>query len=331
MKPSIGFVLATYDKPEQTLHLCARLNEMFGAPPIAIHHDFSQTDLDQSAFPANVRFVKRWLRTRWASLTVVDAQLSALDLLMNTADPDWFVTLSTTDYPIQTADRILEDLAASECDVFLDSRKIEDRGAAFLNEGLGELAFRNPQFVQDAFNRYVAFPLLSPRMGKRLRQPHEAWVLRSRWLVEHLTPFSAGLDCYAGDFWLTGTRRIAALLLTQTPLWKKLHRHYEGRSAPEESFFHTLIGNTPGIRKAPGNLRYTDWRGCFAHPRMLGQSDFPALLASEAHFARKFVFEPSLLRQLDEAVAANANARVSASLRCAAVSERCNLRGMASQ
>jgi hypothetical protein len=92
------------------------------------------------------------------------------------------------------------------------------------------------------------------------------------------------------------------LLLDQTPLWRKLHQHYETRSVPEESFYHTLLGNSPGFNVSPDNKRYTDWTNCYAHPRTLGDEDFPALLESTHHFARKFSFDPEMFQRLDEAV-----------------------------
>ncbi len=302
MKPPIGFVIVTYNSPEQTVLLCERLNAMFGDPPIVIHHDFAQGPLRTSLFARNVRFVEEWRRTRWGSITVVDAQLSALRLLYTAADPDWFVPLSSFDYPIQTADRILQELESSEFDGFMDSRRIKDPGTPFLHERLGELAFRHPRYHQFAFNRYVAIPMLSQKMADRLDTPIERWVLRSPFLTERFTPFRGSFYCYGGDSWFTGNRRIAELLLAETPLWRELHDHYASRAVPEESFYHTLIGNTKGYKMSAKSLRYTDWRNCYAHPRTLGVEDLPRLIASSDHFARKFPFDPELLKRVDAEV-----------------------------
>ncbi len=301
-RPFLGFVLATYHQPAQTLWLCRRLNAMFGDPPIAIHHDFSKTALEIGQFPANVHFVQDWVRTGWGSISVVEAQLRALDLLYQTADPEWFITLSTSDYPIQTAEHILDELRTSETDIFLDYRRVEDLGQRYVNEGLGELAFEHPRYSQGAYNRYVALPLITPRMARRIKQPIESWVWRPKRLIRRVTPFDGTIHCYGGDFWITANRRIARFLLERTPLWERLYRHFRSRSTPEEAFFHTLLGNTPGFHISPFNRRYTDWTGCYAHPRVLGRADFPRVLQSNDHFARKFPFEPELLNDLDAAV-----------------------------
>ena len=304
MDPVIGFVIVTFSQPTQLLHLCRRLGEMFGDPPIAVHHDFSQCDLDVTQFPSCVSFVRRWVRTGWGSMSVVDAQLAAMRLLCEKANPEWCTNLSGSDYPIQTRERILEDLHRTNVDAFFNLRAVEDRGERFVNAGLGELAFDHPRYSQSAFNRYVAIQLLSPKLAHKLKQPCEAWVLRSKYLIRRLTPFGVSLRCFGGDGWFTANRRVMRMFMEQTPLWQQLYEHYKTRSLPEESFFHTLLGNSPGYQLSDNNLRYADWRGCYAHPRVLGRKDFPRLLSSSKHFARKFPFDPLLLAELDTAVAA---------------------------
>jgi hypothetical protein len=304
MKPPIGFVLVTYNNPEQTLFLCERLNTMFGNPPIAIHHDFSKSHVNPSLFPGNVHFVENWLRTSWGSISVVNAQLLALRALYATSDPDWFVSLSSSDYPIQTANSILHDLFQNDFDVYLDSRPVKNLGLPIANGGFGVLrCFEHPNWPQVGYNRYVAIPLCSPKMAKRLRVQREKLCLPFTFLTERLTPFHGSITCHGGDAWFTANRRVAHLLLEETPLWRKLHDHYRTRSVPEESFYHTLLANSPGFNPSSDNKRYTDWRGCWAHPRTLGREDFRQLLQSTHHFARKFLFDPEILRNLDDAVA----------------------------
>ena len=303
MKPPIGFVLVTYNAPEQTLFLCERLNVMFGNPPVVIHHDFSKTPLNTAVFPKNVQFIEQWVRTGWGSLAVIDAQLLALRRLYETSDPDWFVPLSSTDYPIQTADVIMRDLYEGGFDAYMDSRRLENLGRLVRNEGLGELSFRHPIWPQLGYNRYVAIPVFTSKMAGRLHLAYETFCLPFPFLVRRFTPFKNSIEGYGGDSWFTANRRVAHLLLDETPLWRQLHEHYGKRIIPEESFYHTLLCNSPGFKISPDNKRYTDWKGCYAHPRTLGRDDFPRLLSSTHHFARKFAFDPETLRKLDEEVA----------------------------
>lgn len=306
MKPVVGFALVTHKDPEQILFLCHRLTAMFPDAPIAIHHDVFQSVLNKDAFPSNVRFVPAPVPTGWGTMGVVDALLASLRLLYRShdgwGDPDWFVSLSSADYPIQSAQTILHDLQTTPHDGFLDSREIHRYPGRFRDQALGEFPFQQPRYHQFAFNRYVAVPLLSLSTARRLRIPVERYCLTPRWVTRRFAPFSEQFRCYAGDAWMTMRRRVADLFLEETRVWRTLYRHYYPRASPEESFYHTLLGNTPGFQISPDNLRYTDWKGCYAHPRTLGRSDFPRLLAVKHHFARKFAFDPQLLGELDDAV-----------------------------
>src|SRR5438270_1459783 len=238
MKPPIGFVLVTYNNAEQTLFLCERLTEMFDKPPIVIHHDFSQSPVNTSLFPKNVQFVENWVRTDWGSLKVVDAQQLALRTLYATSGPDWFVPLSTSDYPIQTAARILDDLFSGGFDAYMDSRPAKNLGRLVRNQGLGELNFRHPIWPQIAYNRYVAIPFFSRERALRLHLACETFCLPFPFLIRRYTPFGGSIQCHGGDSWFTANRRVAHLLTEQTALWRELHEHYAKRTIPEESFYH---------------------------------------------------------------------------------------------
>ena len=76
-RQSIGFVLLSFNHPEQTIFLCRKLSDAFGNPPIALHHDFGQCDLDRRALPSNVHLVQPWLATGWGVFAVAEANLAA--------------------------------------------------------------------------------------------------------------------------------------------------------------------------------------------------------------------------------------------------------------
>ena len=301
-KPSIGFLLITHRFADQVAHLCARLGEMFLNPPIVIHHDFFQEPLDKARFSENVHFVEPPVLTGWGTFGVVQAQLAALELMVKVADPDWIVLLSSADYPIKTAERIRQDLAETRFDAFIDSRPIQDLGVPYHDGNLGDFPFAHSLYSQTAFNRYVAYPLLTRKLATRLRTARERWVVKWLWLCARTSPFHDGVRCYAGDAWFTINRRVARFLLTDSPLRQRLFAHYSNRASPEESIYQTLLGNSSEFQLAPVNLRYTDWTGCYAHPRTLGREDIPMLLASSDHFARKFPFDTALLEELETRV-----------------------------
>ena len=118
MSFTIGFVLLTHNKPQQAIRLVKRLNDMFGAPPIAWHHDFTQRDLPLDSITKNASLVRPHFQTAWAKFSVIEAMLTALKMLFESKNPpDWFILLSGADYPIKAAEKVAHDLSTSQYDV----------------------------------------------------------------------------------------------------------------------------------------------------------------------------------------------------------------------
>src|SRR5689334_16389038 len=130
--PPIGFVILSHQSGTQLLRLVHALSALYGDPPIGCHHDFSQAELDTALFPPNVKFVRPSRKTAWGRMMTVDAALDALKLLYQDEGPDWFVLLGISDYPIMSAEGVLEQLRSSPADALLDYRSV---GEPDLNVG----------------------------------------------------------------------------------------------------------------------------------------------------------------------------------------------------
>ena len=107
---NIGFVILTHNNPQQALRLLSRLNEMYDYPPIAWHHDFSKTDFPQESLTENVKMVKDFVETSWGTFSLVEAKLRALRLLYSKSSPDYYYTLSGADYPVKSAEEVIQEL-----------------------------------------------------------------------------------------------------------------------------------------------------------------------------------------------------------------------------
>ena len=302
MNSPIGFVLLTHSNPEQTQFLCERLNELFQEPPIVIHHDFGQCPLDRSRFSVNVQFVENWSRTRWGGAGVVLGALKALQLLYAGEGPDWFVLLSGADYPIKNAGAILDDLSQGGYDAYIDHRRISLCSLPLPENGWDDQNFIHPAWVRLAFERYMAIGFGFYKLATALGWKRKAIYLRSDFFIRRFTPFDGSLECHAGDFWLTANCKAARALLADNETNRKIIAHFQRRPNPDEGMFQTLLCNAHNLRISTDNKRFTDWRGCVNHPRTLGEQDFPELISSTDHFARKFDFDPDALKQLDRLV-----------------------------
>lgn len=284
----IGFVVVSHQNPRMLRRLVMRLNRSFDHPAIACHHDVHQCAIDYRAFPSNVRFVKESIRTRWADFSVVEAFRLALRQLYDWRAPDWFVYLSGSDYPIKSGDAIRSELFNSPYDAYLDHRVIryDDLPGQKRDSGF-ELGFRRPYWLKIAYDRYVARRIRYLRVDRKGRLCTRYIAIRPPALAPP-GPLKNGMNCYAGDAWMSARRRCAELLLGTEPHIRALVDYYRDCPAPDESFFHTILCNETELNLCNDNKRYEDWRSGSPNPKTLGLADLPDLLASTHHFARKF-------------------------------------------
>lgn len=290
MSPKIGFVLLTHNKPSQAIRLVTKLNRMFDAPPICWHHDFTQCDIPPDSITENVSLVRPHFRTGWALFAVVDAMLAALKLHFRAKTaPDWVVFLSGADFPIKPADKILHDLSTSQYDAHIHHEKI-----------------RYKQYEREwqelCYKRYCSLRFRIPVVTRRLKLSQRTIRFSHPFITTPFLPFSNAFSCFAGEHWFCANRTAAEYLLHFHESKPALANHYRRTEralvnyhrrpieliCPEESYYQTILCNAPHLRISQDHRRYIDWSQNAAHPKTLLMEDLPKLLASEAHFARKF-------------------------------------------
>ncbi len=304
-RPAIGFVLLTHRAPHQILRLVTALNSRFGIPPIACHHDFAQCAMEESLFPANVRFVLPSIATAWGSVAMADAVLAALRLLHSSdLAPAWTILLSGADYPIKSAARILADLEAGDADAYIQHRLINEAEIVRARE-LPEACphgVESRDYLRVAYGRYCARFLSYPVLAAGPRIEKRALMVRSKLVRRIFTPFRPGFECFAGEAWWTLNRRSVSALLSSNDQFQKLRAHYANRLAADESYVQTILCNQPDLRVSYENFRYVDWRNGGYHPKTLVSEDLPALRRTSAHFARKFdlSLDSQVFQSIDE-------------------------------
>jgi hypothetical protein len=291
MGATIGFVLVSHDKPAQLLRLVRRLMKLYDNPPIVCHHDFGKCSLEGFDFPREVTFVRPHIETKWGGMSFCLAFFAALRTLYQRADrPEWFAFISGTDYPVRPAQTVLDQLAGSDFDLYMDHRVAEYPWAPDPGVKYDAHSFNSVDWVPLAYDRYVAIRLWLPWYSLARKKPVRVRVgtVRSKWLVGPFNPFSETLKCYAGSAWFTANLKTAERLLADNAMNRSLFAHYSKRFIPDESLPHTMLCNQPDLRISKDRLRYVDWSRGGHHPKTLGMEDIPSILASEAHFARKF-------------------------------------------
>jgi len=275
----VGFTIMSHRNPAQLQRLTLRLDTLYEPTAIACHHDFGRIDLELSAFPKSVVFVEPHWQTQWGTISLVMAGLSALDLLYRVSDPEWFIMLSESDYPVRAPERVLDELRQAEWDAFLDHREIRQDptiGLKWRRETIRSHA--QPEWRELAFSRYLAvrrYPL-APHACTRTQ-----------------------LRCFAGDQWLTGNRRAAQSLLAATSSDSPILNHFCWCPVPDEAVYHTILCNDASLSICSDNRRYSDWSAGGKHPKELGVDDISSIVRSDADFARKFRANSEVLDEFD--------------------------------
>ena len=246
----IGFVVVTYSDPEQLLQLTKRLGSMFPDAKISCAHDFGQTPLDPGCFPSSVSFVRPHVNTRWGHISVIHAAMRALRVLYEKNNPDWFVLLSGSDYPVVTAGTILSELRAGGYDAYLDFREVTPPVGIplTLDNREADYFFGDAKWLRIAYDRYVAKLVNYPSMSKRLKPTWRKLFIRHPWLIWPFHPFGSNLRCFGGEMWLTANRRVARVLLDEYDNGERLIKHFSKCFIPEEAYYQTVICNKAGLR-----------------------------------------------------------------------------------
>ncbi|WP_234570873.1 beta-1,6-N-acetylglucosaminyltransferase [Rhodohalobacter sp. 614A] len=295
-KPFLGFVLLTHEKPAQILRLIERLNFMFDDPPIACHHDFSKCELPLDEIPQNVSFVKQYVETAWGDWSLVDATLKGIDILYSRDDaPEWFILLSGRDYPIKPADQIIKDIKDSDCDAHMSVLKLVE---SELESEIEKRAFKKYHKLEFRYPSLIHL-LQSIRFLKWWRK--DIYLKRSMF-TEWVIPFSNEFNCFYGSQWFYANQKAASEILKFYKSDFRVQFYYKRVHAPDESYFHTVLGNCKELKVCNKNWRHVNWAPGSSHPIELSMDDLETLIQSDDHFARKFNMDkyPEILDRLDE-------------------------------
>lgn len=297
MTTSLGFILVTHNQPDQLRRLVDTINIMFDYPSIVCHHNFSITPLNQENFSGNVKFVHPHVETKWGKFSTIEAEIRALRVLYQASNaPDWFIILSGSDYPIKSAAEITQYLSTSAYD-------------AFIHHELVQYNHLESRWQQLGYQRYCTVKTWIPAVGTNGRlKKRFITLLKKPSLVKFFTPFSDSFPCFVGDHFFCGNNRIAEYLLSHYEAAASLRKYYQKCTIfPTESYYQTVLCNAQKFNLCNDNLRYVDWSSEGAHPKILGMEDLPLLLASSAHFARKFDLckDIEILNELDKRICAS--------------------------
>jgi Core-2/I-Branching enzyme len=270
--PRLSFLILSHEQPAQVSRLISTLTHLYDRPLIVCHHD-TRRSAPPAVSGANLIVLPNPVKTRWGAFSLVNATLRGLEALLDLGDEwTWTTLLSGADYPVAPAAAMWTRLQGDGVDAYMQLCRVDP-----WSRHVWHLERRRRYFGQRVW------------LGRVLGRSSRRYV-RS---VGPERPHSWGLfgpgsrlTCYVGSQWFTANKRAAVALVEGEGTHPQLWRRYQNVFCPDESYFHTLLGNTAGLRVSSDPSRYVDVSG--GSPKILTLDDYAAIRESGSWFARKF-------------------------------------------
>lgn len=335
MRTKIAFLILAHDDPAQLSRLCRALGHN---DDILVHLDKRSplSFFDSQHLDSNVKFVRRRIPVFWGDFSVVEATLILIEEAMRSkADYLRLVLLSGSCYPIKNVEELRNYFMNNEDHINIRYVNILEYQSEPISVS-SSYNSRNPwisaykrmrrenrylEFLDKAARKLISIMLKVTERGSRAKFPgltrHIA-ALRARadpWAWSFRQKFPELIPYVGSQFWSITPEcaRIIQQFVRNNPDFLEFHKY---SFAPDEHFFHTIIGNsefsarTDGIVKAEGiNLSNLHAQLNNLHaPRspVVTIDHLDAILASDNFFVRKATTGKSdrLLDYLDEHVLA---------------------------
>lgn len=288
---TVLYFIQSHKNPEQIYRLLEAIEQSADAL-ILLSHDFSSCDLDLKRLArfSRIEVLKRYRSARRGDDSVLQIYFDAVNWLYeHHCDFDWLVCLSGQDYPIRPIAEIEEFLATTEYDGFMRHWEILSDDSL-----LGKAAGRKRFFAQ-----YITLPQWSKWWLRKMCYVEPfipglkvQWRFAAIGLEARATPFNEQFKCYGGWYWNTLSRKCLDYLRNYLQEYPEVWQYYRQTLAPEESLPATVLVNSQQFNLCNDSLRYLKFpASLFGYARSLTVADYPELVRSQAHFARKLDLE----------------------------------------
>jgi hypothetical protein len=278
----IAYLILAHTSPKQLARLVAALSSR--RADFFIHVD-QKTDIQpfQEIKGPGIRFSATRVPVYWGDYSMVEATLILLRSALDCDERfDRFVLLSGAEYPVRKPADIEKFFESNADDEFINLVSMPCDSAGKPISRLQGYQFR----PNDGAARRVARKTLV-KLGLLPRHRDYQACLGS-------------LKPYGGSTWWALTRGAVQHIIDFTDSQREILEFFKNTFHPDESFFQTILGNSPFRQRIRRNLTYADWSKGGKSPPVLTSTDLAALQsapefpASDTYgpgaimFARKF-------------------------------------------
>ncbi len=302
-----AYLILSHHRAERVEALVSRIFELSPTGECVVHHDISDSRVPWGGNPPPRAHLIPRTRAVWGDWSLVQASLDLIGFARRSLDATWHVLLSGEDLPVVDLEEWELANAAAGIDGIIPARP------AARHAPLGRAPHPVERSYVRAEYRWREVPKLRPsnRRDRVVMKP--VTMLSSR-----AQPFFAVEEALAyRDRWFIGTPRVVELPPRWGIWWGPQWIAFSGRTAdsflgveqstlqhfmrsyiPDQSFFHTVARNTPGLNIASRLLTYTPRSKTASRFNTLAlrAEDLKDIKDKGVAFARKFVpdFDPEI-------------------------------------
>lgn len=291
----IAYLILAHTAPAQLGRLVTALSTETSRCFVHLDAKSDLSDFAHLEHP-HVRFTTTRVPVFWGDYSQVEAILSLLETALD--DPDRFerfVLISGVDHPVKSASSIERFFEARPQREFLNIVPLPDDE---LGKPISRLTTYQPRPRPSVIGS--AMWKLAMAIGPRVhRRDYE----------RHLN----GLTPYGGSTWWALTRDASEYVLNFTHRETRVVSFFRHVVSPDESYIHTVLGNSCFRPQIDRNVTYTDWSDGGANPAVLTEVHLERLTRPDGSenylFARKFSDDDrGIVASLDQHIAENERA-----------------------
>jgi hypothetical protein len=313
----VVYYLQTHTRPAQVTRLVEVIKAGSPDSVVLISHDASRPPLDVprlESLPGVHVFSERG---GYGDFSHLDRYFAAIDWLDEQGiDYDWLENITGQDYPLLPIAQLEEKFASATVDGYLLYAPVfPEQAPSDADPGSGKPLCAPWDAAMRYQYRHWWLGKPTPRKQRWLR-PLMALDFAQPWLRLSLafstvgvrrrtTIFNDDFVCYGGWFFCTLTRTAARYARDFAKDNPEVTDYFRTVLAPEEAYLQTVLVNSGKFTFEPDAKRYIDLSTSRNnHSKTLGIADLDAMLASGAHWARKFDpdHDAAVLAELDKRI-----------------------------
>ncbi|WP_341525179.1 beta-1,6-N-acetylglucosaminyltransferase [Nostoc sp. UHCC 0302] len=282
---NLAYLVLAHNTPN---HLCRLINAL-NSPDVHffIHIDYKSDNLPflEKINHQNVTFIQNRVSVYWGEFSQVEAILNLIKEALNNQNKfDYLILMSGSDYPLKSAKYI---------NYYLTARV----GTEFIN--LVEMPNPKAGKTLERFYKYQPQTLSNERFYKVIKLVLYVLINKVLRWRRNYKKVLGNLKPYGGSTWWVLSADACQYILSFTETNPEIVNFFKNTWSPDESFFHTIIGNSKFRTKAAKNLTFAQWKK-LKNPEFIDMEQLQILLSkdkiiatntntsNEFLFARKF-------------------------------------------